>query len=100
MTDPFTFQDGAGPLLVSMPHVGTQVPEAIAARMTELGRSVPDTDWHIDRLYDFLDPFDASVLAAIQSRYVIDLNRSPDDKLLYPGASDTETLQVKLLVIT
>jgi N-formylglutamate deformylase len=72
-----------------MPHVGTLVPDAIAARMTELGRSVPDTDWHIDRLYDFLDDLDASVLAATQSRYVIDLNRAPDDRLLYPGASDT-----------
>ncbi len=89
MTDPFTFTAGASPLVVSMPHVGTQVPEAIAARMTAPGRTVPDTDWHVDRLYDFLDDLDASVLAATQSRYVIDLNRAPDDKLLYPGASNT-----------
>ena len=89
MTEPFTFKAGAGPLLVSMPHVGTRVPEAIAARMTELAKTVPDTDWHVDRLYDFLDELDASVLAATQSRYVIDLNRAPDDRLLYPGASNT-----------
>jgi N-formylglutamate deformylase len=89
MTEPFTFKAGGSPLLVSMPHVGTQVPEAIAARMTELGKTVPDTDWHVDRLYDFLDDLDASVLAATQSRYVIDLNRAPDDKPLYPGASNT-----------
>jgi N-formylglutamate deformylase len=89
MTEAFTFKAGASPLLVSMPHVGTQVPEAIAARMTELARTVPDTDWHLDRLYDFLDHLDASVLAATQSRYVIDLNRAPDDRPLYPGASNT-----------
>jgi len=89
MTEAFTFKAGGSPLLVSMPHVGTQVPEAIAARMTELGKTVPDTDWHVDRLYDFLDDLDASVLAATQSRYVIDLNRAPDDKPLYPGASNT-----------
>ena len=89
MTEPFTFKAGGGPLLVSMPHVGTLVPEALAARMTALGKTVPDTDWHLDRLYDFLDPLDASVLAATQSRYVIDLNRAPDDRPLYPGASNT-----------
>ena len=89
MTEAFTFEAGASPLLVSMPHVGTRVPEAIAARMTALGRTVPDTDWHVDRLYDFLDDLDASILAATQSRYVIDLNRAPDDRPLYPGASNT-----------
>ncbi len=89
MTEAFTFKAGASPLLVSMPHVGTVLPEAIAARMTELAKTVPDTDWHVDRLYDFLDHLDASILAATQSRYVIDLNRAPDDKPLYPGASNT-----------
>ena len=89
MTEAFTFKAGGSPLLVSMPHVGTLVPEAIAAGMTGLAKTVPDTDWHLDRLYDFLDPLDASVLAATQSRYVIDLNRAPDDKPLYPGASNT-----------
>jgi N-formylglutamate deformylase len=65
------------------------VPEAIAAGMTGIAKTLPDTDWHVDRLYDFLDDLDASVLAATQSRYVIDLNRAPDDKPLYPGASNT-----------
>jgi N-formylglutamate amidohydrolase len=89
MTEAFTFKAGASPLLVSMPHVGTALPEALAARMTALGKTVPDTDWHVDRLYDFLGDLDASVLAATQSRYVIDLNRAPDDRPLYPGASNT-----------
>ena len=89
MTEPFTFKAGASPLLVSMPHVGIELPEAIAARMTEAGKTVPDTDWHVDRPYDFLDDLDAAVLAATHSRYVIDLNRSPDDRPLYPGASNT-----------
>ncbi len=89
MTEAFTFKAGGSPLLVSMPHVGTRVPEAIAARMTDLGKTVPDTDWHVDRLYDILDDLDASILAATQSRYVIDLNRAPDDKPLYLGASNT-----------
>ena len=89
MTEPFTFKAGTAPLLVSMPHVGTHLPAGIAGRMTEVAKTVPDTDWHVDRLYDFLDELDASTLAATRSRYVIDLNRAPDDRLLYPGASNT-----------
>ena len=54
MTEPFAFTPGAAPLLVSMPHVSTALPEAIAARMTEIAKTVPDTDWHVDTLYDFL----------------------------------------------
>jgi N-formylglutamate deformylase len=62
----------------------------MAARMTEAARALPDTDWHVDRLYDFLEDLDASVLTATQSRFVIDLNRAPDGAPLYPGASNTE----------
>ncbi|MEX2295869.1 MAG: N-formylglutamate deformylase [Dongiaceae bacterium] len=85
----YRFTQGSGPLLVSMPHVGTHLPDALAARMTSIARTVPDTDWHVDRLYNFLGDLGASVLAATHSRYVIDLNRPPDDTTLYPGASNT-----------
>ena len=88
--DPYRFSAGSVPLLVSMPHVGTEVPAEQAARMTEAGLSLADTDWHVDRLYDFLGDLGASVIAATQSRYVIDLNRPADGKPLYPGASNTE----------
>jgi len=88
--DPFRFSPGAAPLLVSMPHVGTHVPEAIAARMTEPALALADTDWHVDRLYNFLGDLGASVIAATHSRYVIDLNRDPEGTPLYPGASETE----------
>ncbi len=54
--EPYRFTPGAAPLLVSMPHVGTHLPAGIAGRMTEAARAVPDTDWHVDRLYDFLGP--------------------------------------------
>jgi len=89
MTVPYRFNAGRAPLLVSLPHVETGIPDDIAACMTAAGRGVPDTDWHVDRLYDFLDPLGASVIAATQSRYVVDLNRAPDDRPLYPGASNT-----------
>ena len=87
---PFRFHQGTQPLLVSMPHVGTHVPPQLAARLTPKARQVPDTDWHLARLYDFaVNELGASVLVATHSRYVIDLNRPPDGASLYPGQSVT-----------
>ncbi|MBI1778120.1 MAG: N-formylglutamate deformylase [Proteobacteria bacterium] len=87
---PFRFQEGSTPLLVSCPHVGTHIPGEFAIGMTPAALEVPDTDWHVDRLYDFARDLGAGMLVATYSRYVIDLNRPPDGALLYPGASNTE----------
>jgi N-formylglutamate deformylase len=86
---PFRFRPGTQPLLVSMPHVGTYLPPGLAARLNEPARQVPDTDWHLERLYDFAVGLGASVLVATHSRYVIDLNRDPSGASLYPGQSVT-----------
>src|SRR5690554_2861636 len=85
----FIFRQGSAPLLLSMPHVGTYIPPDIAGRMTDEARKVPDTDWHLEQLYNFADELGASVLVATHSRYVIDLNRPPDGASLYPGQSVT-----------
>ncbi|MEO8203308.1 MAG: N-formylglutamate deformylase [Betaproteobacteria bacterium] len=87
--DPFRFRQGARPLLISMPHVGTHLPDALARRMMPIARTVPDTDWHLEQLYDFADALGASVLAGTHSRYVVDLNRPPDNANLYPGQDTT-----------
>jgi N-formylglutamate deformylase len=87
--EPFRFRSGTAPLLVSMPHVGTYVPAELAARMTDAALFLPDTDWHLERLYDFLNALGASVLVATHSRYVVDLNRPPDNANLYPGQDTT-----------
>ena len=86
----YDFLEGTAPLLISCPHVGTAVPEEVAGRMTSQGRSVADTDWNVHRLYDFAADIGASLITARYARYVIDLNRSPDGRALYPGASNTE----------
>jgi N-formylglutamate deformylase len=86
---PFVFHAGTEPLLVSMPHVGTYLPPALAARLTVEARRVPDTDWHLDRLYVFAKEMGASILMATHSRYVVDLNRPSDNTNLYPGQSVT-----------
>ncbi|MEX0923119.1 MAG: N-formylglutamate deformylase [Rhodovibrionaceae bacterium] len=88
--EPFSFTRRNAPLLVSMPHVGTKVPEEIVARFTPEAAILPDTDWHVDRLYDFLEGLGATVITARYSRYVIDLNRAPDNRALYKGANNTE----------
>ena len=85
----FEFKQGRIPLLVSMPHVGTDVPDDIAARMAPCATARADTDWHLKELYGFLGEMGASVIAARWSRYVIDLNRPRDDTNLYPGLSTT-----------
>ncbi|MBU0748615.1 MAG: N-formylglutamate deformylase [Gammaproteobacteria bacterium] len=85
----FLFHQGTQPLLISMPHAGTYVPPALAARFTEEARHVPDTDWHMERLYGFAKDLGASILVATHSRYVVDLNRPPDGASLYPGQSVT-----------
>jgi len=87
--DIFTLHRGTLPLLVSVPHDGTRVPDALAARLTDAARQVPDTDWHIARLYDFTRAMGASMIVPSHSRYVIDLNRGEDDVSLYPGQNTT-----------
>ena len=85
----FTLHQGTAPLLVSVPHDGTFVPDEIAQRLTPAARRVPDTDWHIARLYAFARELGASMIVPTHSRYVVDLNRSEDDVSLYPGQNTT-----------
>ena len=81
----YDFHRGTTPLLISIPHSGTELPEALAHRFTVAGRGVPDTDWHVHLLYDFARGLGASIIKANYSRYVVDLNRSPDSASLYVG---------------
>jgi formiminoglutamase len=86
-TPPFTLMPGTTPLLISMPHVGTDLPAGLAERLSDAARPLPDTDWHLPKLYDFAPGLGATVLTARYSRFAIDLNRPPDDKPLYATAT-------------
>ncbi len=90
MPETFDFTLGTTPLLVSLPHGGTYIPNVIASQMTEAALETPDTDWHVGLLYDFAPSLGASVISATHSRYVIDLNRDPAGAPLYSGADNTE----------
>ncbi|HET7561355.1 MAG TPA: N-formylglutamate deformylase [Rhodanobacteraceae bacterium] len=92
--DDFTLIEGTAPLLVSLPHDGTALPESMAARVTDAARRVPDTDWHVGILYAFARELGASVIAPHWSRYVADLNRDPAGHALYPGRSETALVPV------
>lgn len=85
----YHFSKGNSPLLISMPHVGTKIPKEIADNMTSEALKMPDVDWHLPLLYDMAEKHDATVLSAEYMRYVIDLNRSPEDVCLYPGQDVT-----------
>ena len=81
---------GTTPLLLSLPHTGTLIPEAIAARLQPRALQCEDTDWFLERLYDFAAALGASVIAPSHSRYVVDLNRPSDNQPMYAGANNTE----------
>jgi N-formylglutamate deformylase len=85
----YTLHQGTAPLLISLPHDGTVLPADIAVRMTPDAHRVPDTDWHVSRLYAFARELGASIIVPTYSRYVVDLNRPPDDVSLYPGQNTT-----------
>jgi N-formylglutamate deformylase len=86
-----TFQllSGSAPLLVSVPHAGTALPSALRERLVPRAADVEDTDWHLDRLYAFAHELGASLIVPTYSRYVIDLNRPPEDTPMYPGVNNT-----------
>jgi N-formylglutamate deformylase len=86
---PFEYHAGRSPLVIAAPHVGTHLPPAIAAAMTPTGLKAGETDHHVHRLFDFARALDATTLWATHSRYVVDLNRDPESRPLYPGRFET-----------
>jgi N-formylglutamate deformylase len=90
MSSTYQLIKGSVPLLISMPHNGEQIPEDVAQSMLPEALRVPDTDWNMDRLYDFAIAMGAYIIKPSYSRYVIDLNRDPNGVDLYPGANSTE----------
>ena len=81
---------GSRPLLVSLPHVGTRIPPELRSAFVARAQNVEDTDWHLDQLYAFVRELGASLIVPHFSRFVIDLNRPPENTPMYAGANNTE----------
>ena len=81
---------GDAPLVVSMPHTGTDLPGGIEAGLESAWLARKDADWYVDKLYDFAGDLGATVVRTRVSRTVIDVNRDPSGASLYPGQATTE----------
>ncbi len=96
MSEPvFTLSRGTAPLLVSLPHVGTAIPDDLVPALVPRALALEDTDWHLAEVYGFARELGASVLVPHFSRYVIDLNRPPENAPMYPGANNTELVPTR-----
>ncbi len=72
------------PIIISSPHSGSYFPDGIKKRLKpEMAARPDDTDWFIDRLYDFAPSMGITLIKANYCRWVIDLNRDPKSRPLY-----------------
>jgi formiminoglutamase len=81
---------GDAPLIVSVPHAGTEIPPEIEAELAASWLGRKDADWWVDHLYDFVGELGATTVRTRVSRTVIDVNRDPTGVSLYPGQATTE----------
>lgn len=85
---PVEIRHGSSPVILGLPHTGTDVPPDIRDRLNDEGRKLRDTDWHVHTLYEGLLE-GATTVRATFHRYVIDANRDPAGVSLYPGQTTT-----------
>lgn len=88
----YRYYPGSHPVVVNVPHAGTQVPPPLASRFTADATPLADTDWYVDKLYHFARDMGVHLLIATQSRYVVDLNRNKEPETLYPGNFNTDVV--------
>ena len=91
----FTLECGTVPLVLSLPHVGTAIPDDLASLFVPRALALEDTDWHLAEVYAFARELGASILVPELSRYVVDLNRPPENTPMYPGANNTELVPTR-----
>ncbi|SCY67397.1 N-formylglutamate deformylase [Rhizobium sp. NFACC06-2] len=84
----FDVKEGSSPIILGLPHTGTDVPAEIWDSLNDNGKILADTDWHIHELYAGLLE-SATTVRATFHRYVIDANRDPAGVSLYPGQNTT-----------
>jgi N-formylglutamate deformylase len=90
-----TIKQGKSPLLVSVPHAGTNVPVEIEGGLVSQKWAIGDTDWFMDRIYAFVLKLDATMIVTAISRTAIDVNRDPSGASLYPGQTTTGLVPIE-----
>ncbi len=72
------------PFLLSVPHCGIGFPAELKPEYVDEMITAPDdTDWFLDRLYDFASSLGVTMICPAYSRWVVDLNRDPQSAPLY-----------------
>jgi N-formylglutamate amidohydrolase len=79
-------EHGRTAVLVEVPHAGLIIPDALRDEILASRETLQrDADLHVDELYRLAPNAGAALLTARLSRYVVDLNRAPDDVDLEPS---------------
>ena len=72
------------PFILSIPHSGTNIPsDKLNFYNKEQLKLKEDTDWYLDQLYDFAPKLGITTIMANYSRWLVDLNRNPNNEALY-----------------
>lgn len=89
MSDWLTIARGDAPLIISVPHAGTQIPKDILPALRDRELAISDADFYVERLYQFATQHGVTIITTAISRTVIDVNRDPSGVSLYPGQATT-----------
>lgn len=84
-----TVTAGSAPVILSMPHAGIEIPAQYSRKLLSPWLARKDTDWWVDRLYDFAPALGVTVVRTAVSRSIVDPNRDPAGVSLYPGQPTT-----------
>jgi formiminoglutamase len=84
-----SIRQGSAPLILSIPHAGTEIPESLQPALISPWLARKDADWWLPELYAFAETMDVTVIRTRISRTVIDVNRDPSGISLYPGQATT-----------
>lgn len=68
------------PLIVSIPHSGTYIPQTMQEKLVD-NVILANMDWYLPNLYSFLKDLEITTIVNNVSRYVIDLNREITDSI-------------------
>lgn len=68
------------PVVVDVPHAGEWIPPEVLGELAVGGQTLRrDLDLYVDQLWQAAPSMGATLICSTVSRYVVDLNRAPDD---------------------